>query len=110
MVNLRNTLKNARGNRVAAQGLKGSLTHKFQGSFGGHGNNLMPIFCKKTKEHYRFIRGNAPSNTNDNAHGIYKRSLLSGVVNNNLFKSNNLFGTGRNVLLLNSTEIGVAQT
>ena len=110
MVNLRNTLKNARGNRVSAQGLEGSFTHKLQGSFSGHGNNLMPTFCEKTKEHYRFICGNAPSNTNDNAHGIYKRSLLSGVVNNNLFKSNNLFGTGRNVLLLNSTEIGVAQT
>ena len=70
MIHLRNLLKDACMHRVAAESLKGWFAYKFKGGIGGHSNYFVPGFTEKTKEHRRLICGDAPSNTNDNAHGI----------------------------------------
>ena len=72
VVHLRHAVKHVRRDGVAAQRLQGGNTHELRRVRGGHGDYLVAILRKKTKEHRRLIRSNAPSNTNDNAHGTLK--------------------------------------
>ena len=72
MVHLRHTVKYVRRDGVAAQRLQSGNAHELRRVRGGHGDYLVAILRKKTKEHRRLIRSNAPSNTNDNAHGTSK--------------------------------------
>ena len=72
MVHLGHALEHVGRNGVAAQRLQRGNTHELRRVRGGHGDHLVAILRKKTKEHRRLICSNAPSNTNDNAHGTLK--------------------------------------
>ena len=69
VVHLGHALEHVGRNGVAAQRLQGGHPHELGRVRGGHGDNLVTILRKKAKEHRRLVRGDAPSHTNDNAHG-----------------------------------------